>query len=189
MGGRIRFLSRAFRRGLPWLWSIIGLAVLVVGGSLLGYLALARERPYLALAILAAALALAVLEGAFRIHREDKRRTESAQRDLERFEQERPQLSFGRPEIPTRSRPYQLRIGSGSARQLFGRIIRVPVMNAPGSAPALGLHAQLISYPTTATGASRPSTQHKRNGMVTTSRPRSTCPEMACAAISMSQSS
>lgn len=65
--GRGSFLWAAFRAGLPSLWWVVGVAALLLGGSVLAYIAFALDRPQLAGLVLGAAVVLAVIEGGYRL--------------------------------------------------------------------------------------------------------------------------
>ena len=73
---RARFVRRAVAEGLPTLWWVIGLAALLIGGSVLAFVALALHRPQLALIVAVAALVLTFAEGAYRLR--DQRASDAA---------------------------------------------------------------------------------------------------------------
>lgn len=147
---RVRFLWRAFRRGLPSLLSALGAASVIVGGSLLAALTLALDRPVIAALIVAVVAVLTFGEGAYRLHRAANAALEKRTGELRRFEAGTPQLSFDRAVIPERSEPIHVFLPEmgGQPKSIGpGRVIRVPVVNAHGAGEAKEVHARLTFLP------------------------------------------
>jgi hypothetical protein len=135
---RVEFVWRAFQRGLPSLWWVIGLIALLLGGSVLAYVAFALDSPAVAAAILGAGVLLAVAEGAFQLHQSAEDKRAGAEQRLKDFEEGAPQLSFGKVDIPRNSQVLRAPDSAGQLRRVpaRGRVIRVPVTNAQGAGEA-----------------------------------------------------
>jgi len=68
----------------------------------------------------------------------------TVERELEAFQEQAPQLSFGRAEIPRHSQAIHVLDPSGDRMRIAnGRVIRVPVTNAQGAGEARDVHARL----------------------------------------------
>ncbi len=124
---------------------MVGLVALIVGGSVLAYVALALHRPLLAGGVFVAAVLLAMAEGAYRLHSRAVARHDVAERQLEEYAERKPELSFGEAVLPKASQAIHLPGGQPgqpgwTAR---GRVIRVPVTNAFGAGEARQVHARL----------------------------------------------
>ena len=103
----------------------------------------------MAAGLLFAALALTLGEGAYRLHNAEAKSREGAEAELGAFAERKPDLTFGRPEIPGHSErlpglpePWAL-----LADPITGRIIRIPVANARGAGEAKDVHARLTFMP------------------------------------------
>lgn len=144
---RLEFVNRAFKRGLPSLWWLVGIVALVAGGSLVAYLAFAVSRPAVAIVAIVAIVGLVFADGAFRLHQDSSKKLESAEAELNAMIECPPSLSFGRAEIPKKSTVYRLPFGDGDDILESGRVIRVPVSNAHGADEAKHVHARIKYLP------------------------------------------
>jgi hypothetical protein len=144
---RVRYIWRSFREGWASLWTALEVIGLLVGGSVLAYLALALEEPLLAAGLLLLAVVGTIGEGAFRLNRISDQQLAEAREALTRLEEDAPRLTFGRAVIPPKSQPYKLSWGDGESFLEHGRVIRVPIQNGAGAENALAVQARLTFQP------------------------------------------
>jgi hypothetical protein len=148
--GRLHFLAQAFREGLPPAWTLLNVVVVLVGGSVVGLVAVGLGEPLVVVIAVALAVVMTFAEGAYRLERNALDLRAQDQRRLEAATQTAPALSFGRPILPTSSQPIAVNLpemGGQPKNVGTGRIVRVPVINAQAAGVARAVHARLTFLP------------------------------------------
>jgi hypothetical protein len=144
---RVKVAMKCLQLGISSLRPALEVLLLLVGGSVVGYVVLGLKAPLVALSLLLLAVLVALIEGSYRLHQIASAARANAEGAVRNLEVTAPKLSLGPAVIPAKSQTHEVHWRNGETFTERGRVIRVPVQNALGSEPALGVRAKLLFQP------------------------------------------